>query len=282
MNQVISASRRTDLPQAFPEILASWLAQEWVKVKNPYNQQERTIDLAPDNVHTLVLWSKDYSRLIENQADLQTLVKRYAQLYIHFSVTGFGGTKLEPGVVDYKKAVSQFEKLVQIVGSPLRVNWRFDPIVFWKDEKQFHSNLHALEDIAAVVSSFGIKNMTFSICHWYQKSKQRAKAYDIQWVDIKKTRLKTVAEIVLEKSSKYGIKAGACCTNEVIPYGIPAAKCIDGELLTLLHPDKKSAQLGKDKGQRTNCGCTPSIDIGSYDLVCNHGCAYCYANPKYS
>jgi Domain of unknown function (DUF1848) len=282
MKQVISASRRTDLPQAFPSVLATWLSQEWVNVKNPYNQKERTIDLAPEQVHTLVLWSKDYSRFIANEADLQTIAKKYAQLYIHFSLTGFGGSKLEPGVKNYKKSVYQFEDLIRITGHPKRVNWRFDPIVIWKDEKRLKSNLHALEEIAALVSSMGIKSMTFSICQWYQKAKKRAKAQGIQWVDLKKTRLKTIAEVVLEKSYKYGLKVGSCCSEGVIPFGIPAAKCIDGELLSELHPDKISTEMGKDAGQRKNCGCTPSTDIGSYDLICNHGCTYCYANPKYS
>jgi len=64
--------------------------------------------------------------------------------------------------------------------------------------------------------------------------------------------------------------------------GWPVSHCIDGELLTYLHPKGYRASTKHPAGQKNGCGCTASLDIGRY-YACPHGCVYCYGNPqKYS
>ena len=52
----------------------------------------------------------------------------------------------------------------------------------------------------------------------------------------------------------------------------------DAELLRFLGPEEARHRL-KDKGQRKECGCIVSKDIGACD-TCPHLCRYCYATSS--
>jgi hypothetical protein len=75
-------------------------------------------------------------------------------------------------------------------------------------------------------------------------------------------------------SAGYGMEVHFCSME-----GFPVSRCIDGDLLSRLHPDGLNCSRQKARGQRPLCGCTQSLDIGWYSLKCGHGCLYCYATP---
>ncbi|MCK5217938.1 DUF1848 family protein, partial [bacterium] len=270
----------TDLPRCFPEILATWLRVGKVKVSNPFNGRERLVELKPEFVHTLVLWSKDYSALLEDVGGLREQLTAYNQIFFHFSITGLGGTLLEPGIIPFEEAVHQFRQLIALAGEPKRVNWRFDPIVFWREGGDIRSNLEVFEKISAAASAAGLCKVTVSLCQWYKKARCRAREYKLYWVTPEVSQTKEIAEQLQAMARKNGMEVMACCTPGFTPFGIKPERCIDGELLTKLHPQKEIAASKKDTGQRPDCGCALSVDIGSYQMACTKGCVYCYANPK--
>ncbi len=96
MKTVVSASRRTDLVAFYPRWLAEALERGSVEVLGPRGRM-RTIDLRPESVHTVVLWSKDFSNLIEDRHGLRRALDRFDQLYALFTITGLGGSPVEPG-----------------------------------------------------------------------------------------------------------------------------------------------------------------------------------------
>ncbi|MDH4270545.1 MAG: DUF1848 family protein, partial [Candidatus Aminicenantes bacterium] len=182
MTTVISASRRTDLIAFFPDWLAAALRSRRARVLGPRGRI-REVSLAPEEVHTVVLWSKDFSNLLRNTLGLRDLLAAYGQLYLHFTVTGLGGTDLEPGVAPADVALSQLEGLVEVVGDPRRVSLRVDPIVFWREGAAVRSNLAFVETAARRAAEAGLVDLRFSIAQWYTKAKNRAARRRFPFVD---------------------------------------------------------------------------------------------------
>ena len=72
----------------------------------------------------------------------------------------------------------------------------------------------------------------------------------------------------------------ACCQPDLITLkGIEQAHCIDGKRIEQIIGE--SVSKAKDSGQRKECGCIKSRDIGGYTGIfrCKHNCDYCYASP---
>ena len=182
MKKIISASRRTDLVAFFPEWLASAISREEAKVFGPSGYTYR-VDLSPQNVHTVVLWSKNFTNLIDNKYGLRAKFRKYDQLYLHFTITGLGGSFIEQGVHHPDVALLQLDSLIEIVGVPRRVSVRFDPVIYWKEGDKERTNLHYFEEIAPILQEKGIQDIRFSFTQWYSKAKRRASKEGFDYVD---------------------------------------------------------------------------------------------------
>jgi len=272
---VISASRRTDIPMHFAGWLAEMVRQGYADVPQPYNGRLRRVSLRPEDVHTLVLWSKDFRPLLNNAAAWEAL-SRYDQLYCHLTVTGLGGTALEPSIPPWREVITQLPELIAFAGDTRRVSVRYDPIVHWHEGNRVRSNLPLAESILREVSRAGIATVRVSFATLYGKVSRR-KGW--RWYDPSFEERLHIAGQLSALAGSLGITLYACSQSDLQQAGIQPSRCIDGELLSALHPLKLPAALGKDSGQRTECGCTPSVDIGSYQMRCPNGCRYCYANP---
>ena len=224
----------------------------------------------PERVHTVVLWTKDPRNLFRNRK-LREALSTYAQIFVHYTVTGMGGTALEPGVLPAGEALELLPDLIEFVGDPRRVRLRFDPVVNFFLDGVYYTNLHLYEEVAEVAARWGVPAVTVSWVQMYPKVIRRLRRHGItpapfdlayQWGWMQ------------EVSRRYGLELYACCVE-----GLPSSRCIDGALLSRLHPDGERAPLEKARGQRPLCGCTRSVDVGWYTQRCPGGCLYCYANP---
>ena len=280
MKKVISASRRTDLVSFFPEWLSAAVKEEKARVYGP-SGRTYSVNLKPETVHTIVLWSKNFANLIENRNRLQDRLRKYEQLYFHFTITGLGGSHVERAVPKPQAALKQIGSLVELAGRPERISLRFDPVLFWRDGKTIKTNLPFFEELAPKAASLGIKTIRFSFAQWYGKSKRRAAKRGFVYWDSPLEEKKKAAAVLSETARVCGLNLFACSQDFLadVP-GINPSSCIDGRLLQEIHPSGEPASLLKDKTQRQECRCTESIDIGSYAQTCPHSCLYCYANPR--
>jgi len=279
MKKIVSASRRTDLIAFFPDGLARAFREQKARIRGPRGRAYEA-DLTPSAVHTIVLWSKDFSPLIGDAHGIRRAVEAYDQMYLLFTVTGLGGTFIEKGAPAPAAALSQLPALVALAGNPKRVSLRFDPVVFWREGPAIRNNLPFFAEAAEQAAGAGIEDIRFSFTQWYGKSLRRARLHGFDYADPGESEKIEAASGLAETARRWKLTLHACGQNFLtrVP-GIRASACIDGKLLRDLHPRKEEASMVKDKSQRGECGCTESVDIGSYAQACPHGCLYCYANP---
>lgn len=280
MKKVISVSRRTDLVAFFPDWLSAVLEEEEARVHGP-SGHTYSVNLSPDIVHSIVLWSKNFANVIENFRGLKDMLQKYDQIYLHFTITGLGETFIERGVPPYQKALDQLTDLVKIVGIPERITIRFDPVVYWRERGSICTNLYIFEKIAPFLQKYGIKDIRISFAQWYKKAVKRAEKIGFPYIDPSEEKKLDGARYLSDVAQAWGFDLHSCSQNFLteVP-GIRPSSCIDGLLLQRLHPCNAPVSLAKDRSQRVECGCTESVDIGSYTQFCPHSCLYCYANPK--
>jgi hypothetical protein len=280
MKKIISASRRTDLVAFFPEWLAKVISMEEARVFGPSGHSYR-VDLRPQNVHTVVLWSKNFANLIDNKFGLRDEFQKYDQLYLHFTITGLGGSFIEQGVPHPTVALSQCDRLIEIVGMPRRVSVRFDPIIYWQEREKERTNLHCFEECAPLLQNKGIQDVRFSFAQWYNKAKRRAVKEGFVYMDPPFEKKVKDARYLYKVAKNFGLDLYLCSQTSINEAAdISPSSCIDGALLKELHPDQAPVSTKKDRTQRKDCLCSESVDLGSYTQFCPHCCLYCYANPK--
>ena len=62
---VISASRRTDIPAFYLDWFMAQVDRGYFEVINPHNRKVTTVTAAPESVHTIVFWSKNFGPFLK-------------------------------------------------------------------------------------------------------------------------------------------------------------------------------------------------------------------------
>ena len=272
MKKVLSCSRRTDMVAFYYQQIQNILQNKFYQKENLISKKisKKIIqqDFSPENIHSIVLWSKNFANLINKPEALQDY-----NLFLQFTINNYS-IQIEKNVIMYQEALEQLERLIYKYGTE-KINWRFDPIFFNnKDEEDYR--LKSFHILCHRISEMGIKTCTFSFIDIYPHINLKFLDSNRFICSVSLNDKINFTKKMLDISSKYEIKLNTCA--EYIHENfeeISCGKCIDGNKLTQLFGGKIS--LTKDNTQRDLCNCTKSLDIGSYLYPCRHNCLYCYA-----
>jgi len=255
--RVISASRRVELVACYPEALDRLLRHK----------------CPPAETHTVVLWLKDPRNMLRLGPLMDTLAM-YRQLYLHYTITGMGGYFLEPRVLPQAEALAILPKLAAFLGTGRRLRVRFDPIVhLLLPNGDRYSNLGHFDEIVRAAAAAGVPAVITSWMAPYRKVLDRLERRGLRAEPVSRQRWLEEEAYMRGVCDSYGIALEGCCVA-----GWQRGRCIDGALLSELHPDGWLAPTASARGQRELCGCTESYDVGWY-VSCPHGCLYCYGRP---
>ena len=85
---ILSASRRTDIPAFYMDWFMEQIEAGFFSVENPFNGHVRTVPARPDDVHTIVFWSKDFGAFLRGGYGkrLQQMGERYDMLKLDQSI----------------------------------------------------------------------------------------------------------------------------------------------------------------------------------------------------
>lgn len=267
---IISASYKTDIPAFYGKWFLNRLKAGYCKMVNPYNKQVYRVSLRRENVDGFIFWTKNLGPFMNA---LEIVHQRSYPFMVQYAITAYS-RELEFSVVDARNSVEHMKLLANTYGPRVNV-WRYDPILFTSitplefHRQNFERLANALEGTTdQVVISFAqiykktLKNLNLA-----------AQKFGFTWEDPSyEVKLDLVTDLV-KVANSHGMKLSICSQRRLLVPGVEPARCVDARRLSDIAGYLIKANL---KGNRPDCGCYQSKDIGEYD-TCPHGCVYCYA-----
>jgi hypothetical protein len=279
---IVSASRRTDIPAFHADWFVRRLRAGYVRWENPFSGRPQYV--AFDRTRAVVFWTKDPRPLLPH---LDELDRHGIGYHFQFTLNDYRAEGLEPLVPPLPDRIEAFRTLSERLGRA-RVVWRFDPLLL--------ADGLSAEELAERVIRVGERLhpfteqmvIAFADIRRYAKVRSRLRRFGRGCRELTTEEMRGAAARLAEAARGWGISIATCAEAiDLADLGIGRSRCIDDALLERLFPQdaRLLAFLGpaesrsrlKDPGQRSECGCILSKDIGSYD-TCPHACRYCYAN----
>ena len=294
---IISASRATDIPTFYSDWFVSRWEAGYLKWTNPFNNKPLYVSFA--NTRLVVFWTKNPRPMFKY---LDYFDKNIPNYYFQYSLNDYDKEGYEAKVPNVESRIKTFIELSKRLGKK-RVVWRYDPLLLTK-EIDVEELLRRVKKIGDQLHPYTEKLVfSFADIATYKKVQNNLNKEQVPYIEFTPETMDAFAKGIAEINKEWGLELGTCSEKiDLEQYGIVHNKCIDDDLMCELFSDDKELMefLGvkieepslfeserkvtkkrnlKDKGQREDCGCVMSKDIGQYN-TCPHECNYCYANTS--
>lgn len=274
---IISASRRTDIPAFYSKWFMERIKEGYYIKVNPFNsKQKKVVSLNPEDVDCIVFWTKNPKPMMKHLRELDELGYRY---YFQYTLNDYP-KPLEPRLPHLNSRLEIFRELSDCIG-PEKVIWRFDPIIY-SSITPIPYLIDKFSFIAKQLNGY-TSRVVISFVDMYGKTKNKFKKienehgiefFNLQ-ADSNKREFHKLVSTLSTISRENHLQIFSCAEKvKLDAYGIKHGACIDHQLIRdIFHTD---IHVKKDPNQRTECLCSVSEEMGSYD-TCKFNCTYCYA-----
>ena len=267
---IISASYRTDIPTFYGEWLIRRLRAGFCSTLNPYSRKPTRVGLRSQEVEGLVLWTKNIGPFRKHLDEVRELGHAFV---VQHTVNNYPRA-LETSVVDSNRSIAFIHEIAEKFG-PRVVVWRYDPIVF-SDRTPYDFHVTNFARLASALRG-AVDEVVVSFVQLYQKTKRNLDAAaaggEFSWWDPKDAEKRELATQLVAIAADSRIQLSVCSQAAYAVPGSVPSRCVDAARIA----DVRGTPLRvSTKGNRPDCMCAESRDIGEYD-TCPHGCVYCYA-----
>jgi len=283
MAEIISASRRTDIPRYFAKFFAERRKAGYVEFRNVFGGRG-SASLRDEDVLGYLFWTRFARPFCDNLRALRDDGIPHA---FHYTITGYG-RELEPHTPGTAKAVEDFLSVSARLPDPACIQWRYDPIVL----SETYDRAWHVDNFARLAGELApaTRVVNTSLIEPYQKAIRRVADTTVRYREFNPRRHKSVARRhpdllqagetarqLLEElagiASEQGVELRACANPEL---ALPASQCCGVELFAPYGEElKRELTALRPRPSRESCRCLASVDIGM-DNTCLAGCKYCY------
>jgi len=267
---IISASYKTDIPTFYGDWFMNRLRAGYCRVLNPYSGRASSVSLRREDVDGFVFWTKNLGPFMKH---LPIVRAAGFPFIVQYTINGYP-RELEFNVTDARRSVEHVRQVSLEFGNRVVV-WRYDTILISSlTPVDFH--LQNFQRLAIGMRGL-VDEVVISFMHLYQKTQRNldraAQEYGLSWrLPTDEEKLRLTADL-LEIARRHDMTLSICSQPSYLIPGVREARCVDAPRLEDVGGGRIVAAL---KGNRRECGCFESRDIGEYD-TCPHGCIYCYA-----